>query len=144
MSHIISIFENYLKPTNSFVRFLLVGVVNTAIGLSVIFILMNGFLLSYWVSTFTGNLIGAAASFILNRNYTFKSNTSIFKGSLRFGAVVLICYFLSYRLSVQLVNVHLSSQDLLLISQNDVSVILGSILYTLSNYAGQRYFVFKK
>lgn len=143
MNRIILTFENFLKRTNYFFRFILVGVINTCIGLGVIFILMNGFQLNYWVSTFTGNAAGAVVSFILNRNFTFKSKASLGKGGLRFVAVILICYFFSYSFSDQITKWALHDFDLpIYLSLKDVSVILGSIFYTVSNFFGQKYFVF--
>ncbi|MDP4103968.1 MAG: GtrA family protein [Bacillota bacterium] len=44
---------------HSFVRFLLVGVVNTIVGLSSMYLFLHGFSFSYWVSTFLGYVIGA-------------------------------------------------------------------------------------
>lgn len=138
----ISTSKNFLKRTNSFFRFLLVGVVNTFIGLSVIFIFMNVFELSYWVSTFTGNSIGAAVSFLLNRKFTFNSNTSLKKGGMRFVAVILVCYFLSFTLSKQMINWKLFELNFLFTSPKNASVVIGTIFYTMTNYTGQKYFVF--
>lgn len=53
MSHFTMIFETYLKRTSSFIRFLAVGVVNTMIGLTIMFLLMHAVGMSYWLSTFS-------------------------------------------------------------------------------------------
>lgn len=144
MNLIISTFENFLKPTNSFIRFLLVGIVNTCIGLSIIFLLMNGIGLSYWLSTFIGNTSGAVISYILNRNFTFKSNTSLGASGIRFAAVVLISYFGAYGISDLLWSGILNETSLILVTNKDVSVLFGACLYTLMNYFGQKYLVFIK
>ena len=56
-----------------FVRFLMVGVANTIVGLSVMYLLLHLAGLSYWTSTFLGNSVGAVVSFFLNRSFTFRS-----------------------------------------------------------------------
>jgi putative flippase GtrA len=144
MSFIILTLDKYLKPTtNSLVRFLLVGIVNTIIGLTFMFFLLNVVGLSYWTSTFAGNAIGACVSFLLNRTFTFKSNVSFFRGLPRFFALLFICYFSAYFCSEKLVE--LASQFVLLSTsiKENASVLLGSTLYTIANYLGQKYFVFK-
>ncbi|MET3728488.1 putative flippase GtrA [Fictibacillus halophilus] len=144
MNHIISTFENFLKPTNTFIRFLLVGIVNTCIGLSIIFLLMNGIGMSYWLSTFIGNTCGAVVSYILNRNFTFKSNTSLGVSGIRFTAVILISYFGAYGMSNLLWSGILNDTSFRLVTNKEASVLFGACLYTLMNYFGQKYLVFNK
>ncbi|WP_231514802.1 GtrA family protein [Oceanobacillus salinisoli] len=132
-----------LRQTHSFIRFLLVGMINTFVGLSIMFILLNLFGWSYWSSTCTGISIGAVISYILNRSYTFNSKVSNLTGVLRFTAVILGCYLLSYSISF-LVTLQLVIPEGLvkIITVDHLSVLLGTALYTLSNYFGQRFFVF--
>jgi putative flippase GtrA len=144
MNLIISTFENFLKPTNSFIRFLIVGIVNTCIGVSIIFLLMNGIGLSYWMSTFTGNTSGAVISYVLNRNFTFKSNTSLGASGIRFVAVILISYFGAYGMSDLLWSGILKDISFILVTNKEASVLFGAFLYTLANYIGQKFWVFKK
>lgn len=144
MNHIISTFENFLKPTNSLVKFIIVGVINTCIGLSIIFILMNLFHIGYWPATFIGNAAGAAISYILNRKFTFQSKTSVSSSSLRFLAVILLSYFGAYSLSDQIINAVFEHTDLQILTNKEASVFLGSCLYTFANYLGQKYFVFTR
>ncbi|MFD6442136.1 GtrA family protein [Peribacillus sp. NPDC060186] len=135
--------KNYLKKrTNTFIRFLLVGIVNTAVGLSVMLTLMNVLEVSYWISTFFGNGTGAVTSFLLNRTYTFGSDIGWRRGAARFIFVILICYFAAYSLGHVFAEFlegssHLSIQD-------NVAVLIGTVFYTVLNYLGQKYFVFKK
>ncbi|MCM3719356.1 GtrA family protein [Fictibacillus phosphorivorans] len=142
MNHIISTFENFLKPTNSFFKFLVVGIINTCIGLTVIFFLLNVLHTGYWPATFLGNAIGAAVSYILNRKFTFQSKTSVGKSSLKFLLVILICYFGAYSLSDLIIDSVFQRSALKILTSEDASVLLGSALYTFANYLGQKYFVF--
>jgi putative flippase GtrA len=144
MNHYHLTLQNYLKQTNPFVRFLLVGVINTLVGLSTIFILLD-LTVSYWISTFIGNGIGAFVSFLLNRRFTFQSKISIQRGAPTFFIVILLCYAGSYSASNWLVTLITPSFFLTsYLTQQDVAVLMGTCLYTMTNYLGQKYFVFKK
>jgi putative flippase GtrA len=128
-----------------FIRFLLVGVVNTIVGLSAMYLFLHGFSFSYWVSTFLGNIIGACVSYILNRSFTFKSNAAIGTSMVRFAIVILVCYFISYFLG-QKIALYLFSQLSFLGTKyaQDAAVLFGTGIYTIMNYLGQRIFVFKQ
>ncbi len=69
---------------HSFVRFLLVGIVNTIVGLSIIYVLLNGAGIGYWPATLIGNGIGAAVSYMLNRSFTFGSRTQVRRSLWKF------------------------------------------------------------
>ncbi|MFZ3589875.1 GtrA family protein [Bacillus sp. DJP31] len=131
MSLYILTLRDYLRQTNSFVRFLLVGVMNTLVGLSLILILMNAFEMNYWLSTFIGNGTGAVISYFLNRKFTFKSQRSHQRGAPAFFVVILICYFGSYSISAWMIN--MSNQP-----QEELAVLVGCAFYTLTNYCGQK------
>jgi putative flippase GtrA len=127
----------------TFFRFLLVGIINTMVGLSSIYIFLHVGGFSYWVSTFLGNSIGAFVSFFLNRNFTFRSNRNITSSITRFILVILICYFTSYTLGKNLVlwalrdNFYISSEF-----KTDLAILISTGLYTILNYLCQKIFVF--
>ncbi|HWO75800.1 MAG TPA: GtrA family protein [Bacillus sp. (in: firmicutes)] len=133
----------YLNRTNSFIRFLLVGIANTIVGFSVIMLLLNGLGLSYWVSTFIGNSVGAAVSFFLNRGFTFQSDITYRRGIPRFVFIIFVSYLLSYSLSQEIAS-QMHSTLLLPVSKENLAVLLGMGLYTIINYFGQKYLVFVK
>jgi putative flippase GtrA len=138
MDKLISIFNS------PFVRFLLVGVLNTIIGLSASFILFNLFELNYWVSTFGGNTVGAIASYFMNRKFTFKSNTSIASSWWKFMIVIVTCYFISYGISLWLSQLLLvmwpqASTQL----AHNLAILLGNGIYTILNYFGHKLFTFR-
>lgn len=128
---------------HSFVRFLLVGVINTIIGLSFMYLFLNFLHFSYWISTFVGNTIGAVVSYFLNKSFTFKSSTGYLLSSLKFMIVILSCYFLAYVLGLELVTSMLNhleySNDTV---EKNLAILFGTGFYTILNYIGQRYFVF--
>jgi putative flippase GtrA len=137
--------ESYRKRTNPFVKFLLVGLVNTFVGLSVIFILLNLLEQSYWLSTFSGNGVGAFVSYLLNRKFTFESNVPHLKGGLRFILIVFSAYVISYYTSFVLAGwfTELFSFTFFL-TQKELAVVGGTVLYTVTNFLGQKYIVFKE
>ncbi|MBP1993891.1 GtrA family protein [Paenibacillus eucommiae] len=129
---------------SSFARFLLVGILNTLVGLGLSFVLYNVLHLGYWPSTFLGNTIGAAFSFVLNRSFTFRSKVSVQNSWWKFALVILCCYGFSYGTSLLLGNLWSS----LFPSTNqtwvhNAAILFGNGMYTISNYLGHKYFTFR-
>lgn len=131
----------YLSFTNPFIRFLLVGCINTFVGLTTSLLLLNVIELSYWFATFFGNVIGAICSFILNRRFTFKSDIAVKKAGIPFVIVVLCCYWSSYTISMYIAT-YMNLSDFL--TNHETAVLLGTIFYTVMNYFGQKYMVFQR
>ncbi|MEH7225798.1 GtrA family protein [Bacillus sp. JJ1566] len=127
---------HFLKPTNTFIRFLLVGFINTIIGLLSIFLLLDVVGFSYWLSTFLGNSIGAAVSYVLNRRFTFASEASFGRSFPLFVTVIVACYFLCFSIS------KIIAGFIIVEYTNELAVIIGTGLYTITNYLGQKYIVF--
>ncbi|MDM5339997.1 GtrA family protein [Fictibacillus enclensis] len=128
---------------HSFVRFLMVGVVNTLVGLGSIYLLLHGTGASYWVATFLGNAIGACVSYVLNRVFTFKSQSPVSGSIMRFIAVILACYVIAYYAAIRMAvwGIHALLPEYGQ-AADDAAVLIGTGLYTLLNYAGQRWLVF--
>jgi putative flippase GtrA len=128
----------------SFVRFLMVGVLNTIVGLGCIFLLLNAAGLNYWLSTFLGNSIGALVSYVLNKRFTFRSNARVASSLWRFFAVILVCYFLSYGIGLY-GGTALTAIVPAIPGEwaHNIAVLFGSGLYTVLNYLGQKYFAFR-
>jgi putative flippase GtrA len=135
--------RGYLNRTSSLVRFLLVGVINTFVGLSVMFFMLHIAHLSYWWATFSGNAVGAIVSFLLNRSFTFQSDISVTKGAFRFLVVMLSCYYVAYSFSQMTARfiVTLSSYPFANV-RDDLAVLFGTLFYTVLNYLGQKIIVF--
>lgn len=132
-----------MKLTNSFFRFLLVGVVNTLIGLGITYFFFNLCHFGYWPSTFLGNTCGAVVSYFLNKKFTFKSEKSNKKSIPLFATVILVAYFLSYGISLFLTHVYFSHHTFISPTlTHDLAILIGAGFYTITNYLGQRFFVF--
>ncbi|REE91621.1 putative flippase GtrA [Paenibacillus taihuensis] len=129
-----------------FIRYLIIGVFNTLIGLSVTYGTLHLLAFSYWGSTFTGNSVGAIVSYTLNRKFTFNNRGRIFRTFLLFVLAILFCYVSSYYIGLKLVQLagmmqfmHLSSN-----AAKDIAVIISTGLYTVMNYFGQKLIVFRE
>lgn len=118
-----------------FFRFLLVGLINTFVGLGLIYFCMSVLGLDYRVANFAGYAVGSGVSFVLNRNWTFRAEGSWLDGLLRWSCVVGGAYVLNF---ITLVLVH----DRLGI-RADVSQLAGMVVYTLSSFVGGRCFAFR-
>ena len=56
----------------TFWKFVLVGIVNTAVGTTVMFVAYNALHFSYWVSSASNYVIGSIVSYFLNKYFTSK------------------------------------------------------------------------
>lgn len=141
MNRLIKIFYD-----KTFFKILMVGVINTCIGYGTTFVMYNVFLFNYWISTSFSNMIAIIVSFFLNKNITFKSKVDNKKSFLKFILVAIVCYIIAYSLSKALINklfiIILDYQYDEKIVDN-ISIILGMCIYTVLNYIGQRFIVFK-
>jgi putative flippase GtrA len=130
--------------TSSFARFLLVGLFNTLIGLTTSFALYNLLHLNYWMSTFTGNTVGAIVSYTLNRTFTFRSKASVKSSWWKFALIILICYGVSYGVSLLLADAVSSLLPSLPANWlHNAAILLGNGIYTIGNYLGHKYFTFR-
>ncbi|MRH42128.1 GtrA family protein [Aquibacillus halophilus] len=133
-----------MKNISPFSRFVLVGLVNTAVSLTLMyFLFFSG--LSYWISTFIGNLVGACVSYLLNKTFTFRSEKSVLQTIFRFFLVVILCYLFAYYIGKQS-SIWLLQNLLLLPSfySGYLAIFFGTTIYTILNYFGQKNFVFNK
>lgn len=133
------LFRKFLDRT--FLKFILVGVVNTIFGTSIMFLFYNVFHFSYWVSSASNYILGSILSYILNRLFTFHSETAVKKTLPRFVINISLCYLIAYGIAKPLVIYILSS--LSLNTQENIAMLVGMCLFVGLNYFGQRFFVFK-
>lgn len=115
-------------------RFILVGIVNTLVGLSVIFAAKGVAGLDDFVSNLLGYGLGLLLSFFLNKEWTFRHNGRISPTAMRFG----IGFLLSY--TANLMTVYGLRDGVGLNSY--LAQALGIAPYTLIFYLTCRYYVF--
>jgi putative flippase GtrA len=81
------------QPTRKpFLRFLTVGVLNTLVGLSVIYACMGWLGMSDGWANASGYAVGLCVSFTLNRRWTFAHQGAIAPAAMRFLVVAAIAY----------------------------------------------------
>ena len=123
-------------------RFILVGIVNTLFGTAIMFVFYNVFHLSYWISSASNYFFGSILSYFLNKSFTFRYGRTDLKSILKFTVNVLLCYLLAYGIAKPVMK-HLLS-DYSVSVRDNVSMMLGMIIFVGLNYLGQRFFAFKK
>lgn len=123
------------------IKFLLVGVVNTLVGTSVMFLAYNLLRFSYWTSSAANYVIGSIVSYFLNKYFTFQQKERSVKTVFKFVANITLCYLLAYGIAKPLVR-HLLSSWTVTIQENG-AMVCGMGLFVVFNYLGQRFFVFK-
>lgn len=123
-------------------RFLLVGVVNTLVGCSTMFLLYNLAHWSYWASSAANYIVGGIVSFFLNKYFTFRKKDWSWSQVIRFACNVAVCWLLAYGMAKPLVLHLLEGQSVWL--QENAAMFVGMCLYTALNYLGQRFFAFRK
>ena len=122
-------------------RFLLVGLVNTAVGCGTMFLLYNLAGCSYWLSSAANYVVGGIVSFFLNKYFTFESRVWSWRQVWRFALNVAVCYLIGYGLAKPAVRLMLDGCSVKV--QENVAMLTGMCLYTGLNYIGQRFFAFK-
>jgi len=114
------------------IRFAVVGVGNTALGLAVIYV---GIRLGYpdFLANIAGYIAGLLVGFSYNRNWTFRSEIGIVAGMTRY----LLAFVVAYSLNLTVV---------LSLRHTGVAALwahtVGVIPYTISFFLISRYFVF--
>lgn len=120
------------KVLIEFFTYNLVGVINTLVGFSIIFLLM--FLgLGALESNFIGYFLGAILSYNLNKRYTFKNTQNSKKQIVKFFAVLALAYLLNF----------ITLQWLLGFLNPYLAQLISAVVYTLSSFILAKLVVFK-
>lgn len=133
---------NNIDP--SFFRYIIVGIINTIFGTSIMFIFYNVLGFGYWPSSAANYFFGSILSFFLNKYFTFQSKTTSLSQVVRFIINIVICYFIGYGIAQPLTKWILSGTGASQAIQDNISMAIGMVLYVILNYFGQRLFVFNK
>lgn len=124
----------------TFLRFLLVGVVNTLVGTGLMFALYNLFGCPYWISVAANYLVGGVVSYVLNKRFTFRSAGICVTEAVGFAANVAVCCVIGYGVARPIVRALFSGADVRL--RDNLAMLVGMGLYVVLNYLGQRLVVF--
>ena len=120
------------QPRRTFWRFIAVGVVNTAVGLTFIYGART-LGLGEVAANATGYAIGLMVSFGLNRQWTFRQCGPLLPHVLRFATVMLLAWLVNVAALLELMRWGVSA----------VFAQAGAVLpYTVVSYLGCRWWVF--
>ena len=129
----------------SFIRFGIVGVMNTLIGTGTMFLAYNLLGVGYWGSSALNYIVGSIFSYFANKYFTFRNKGKTKWEIFRFVANISVCYLLAYGLAKPLTNFVIrnlfgSALPVNLIEQ--LAMLCGMVFFVVFNYVGQRFFVF--
>ena len=126
----------------TFGKFLIVGVLNTFVGMTVMFTAYNIFHLNYWVSSVSNYVVGSVLSYFLNKYFTFKNEKKSWQQIVIFVVNISVCYVIAYGLAKPLTLWILEGYEKRV--QENVSMLIVMGVFVLLNYFGQRLIVFRK
>lgn len=122
-------------------KFLLVGIINTIVGYSVMFGAYNLLHLDYWVSSAANYVIGSICSFFLNKYFTFQARKFSVAEIVRFIICIVVCYLIGYGIARPVVRFIFQSAGPIV--QDNLAMLGGSGVFTVLNFFGQKFFVFR-
>lgn len=126
--------------SSTFIRFVIVGMVNTIVGMTVMFVLYNLAGCGYWLSSAANYVVGSIVSYFLNRNFTFHSTERQWKAVAKFIVNILVCYLIAYGIAKPAIMSLMVGYGERI--QDNVALLFGAVLFVLLNYTGQRLWVF--
>lgn len=129
-----------LFTDKTFMKFIMVGVINTVVGTAIMFVFYNVFHLSYWVSSASNYFFGSIVSYFLNKHFTFQYHEKGWASLFRFTVNIIVCYLLAYGIAKPLMKWMLTDTSVTI--QENVSMAVGMCLFVVFNYLGQRMFAF--
>lgn len=125
-----------------FVKYNLIGIVNTLITLCAVWILYELLGWNLEVSNFLGFVAGGVNSYWMNRRLNFKSENRKGKEVLRFLLVFICAYLVNLFVLETLKDALPSAGDFL--SAGFLANVLANIAYVVVSFLFYRYFVFKR
>lgn len=136
------------KTMIQFIKYSMVGVMNTLITLAVIYVCKSLLGVNEYFSNTLGYIAGLINSFLWNRNWVFKVKEDSFNQIIRFAVGFLLCYGLQL-LVVWALNEHtfLGSMTWTVYGFTfggyGVATIVGMVVYTLANFVYNRLITFR-
>ena len=136
------------KTAAQFVKFCLVGGMNTLVTLCTIFICKSLLDINEYVEKALGYLLGVINSFLWNKQWVFHSQGRFSREALRFAIGFAICYSLQL---LTVITLNTSSfgdievnTGIMVISGYGFATIIGCGVYTVTNFIYNRLITFRK
>ena len=133
-----------------FWKFIMVGILNTIVGMGLQFLFFNLCGWGEWISSIVGYILGSILSYFLNKYFTFKNKEKGWKPIAKFALNIAVSYGLAYGIAIPLTKWICVANSLTMFSwtvdkfAGNVSMLVGSCLFVAFNYIGQRFFAFKE
>ena len=133
-----------------FWKFIMVGILNTIVGMGLQFLFFNLRGWGEWISSIVGYILGSILSYFLNKYFTFKNKEKGWKPIAKFALNIAVCYGLAYGIAIPLTKWICVANSLTMFGwtvdkfAGNVSMLIGSCLFVAFNYIGQRFFAFKE
>lgn len=125
-----------------FLKFILVGLLNTAADAGISFALINLTSLNMWWCTAVPCALASVLSYYLNKHFTFKNTEKGWRPAVRFAVNIAACYLLAYGIAIPVMQWALSGADAAL--RDNIAKLTGMCLFVGFNYLGQRLFAFRE
>jgi len=125
-----------------FLKFLLVGVINTIVGYTIMFVLHNALHMGYWFSSGFGYYLSAILGFFLNKHFTFTVNRWSAFLVISYIVTIVVSYYLPYWIAEQIILIIF--QDSTDIFRGNVALVVGTCMASAVSYLCQRFIVFRK
>jgi putative flippase GtrA len=125
-----------------FLKFFLVGVINTIVGYTIMFVLHNATPVGYWFSSACGYYLSAVLGFFLNKHFTFAvKRWSVFL-VISYIVTIVVSYYLPFWVAEHIVNIIFrdSTENF----RGNVALVMGTCLAAAVSYFCQRFVVFRK
>ncbi|MDE6311332.1 MAG: GtrA family protein [Muribaculaceae bacterium] len=131
-----------------FVKYCLVGVLNTLVTFGVIYICKSFFGLNLYLCNALGYIAGLVNSFVCNKQWVFHSRGGYRREALVFALGFLLCYGVQL-LTVWLINtspigsVVYNLTPRIAISGYGIATLIGNIVYTVANFIYNKFVTFR-
>lgn len=123
-------------------RYVLVNMLCWFVGTGVMYLLYNLHIGGYWLASASNYLIGGTMGYFLNRRFTFHSTGRQLTDLLKYVLHMLVCYFIAYTVAPKLCAGLIEQFGLH--AAGNVALTVGMVFFTILNYFGQRYLVFRR
>lgn len=130
-----------------FIKYCMVGVLNTLLTLGVIFVCKSVLGVNPYVSNALGYIAGMLNSFLWNKKWVFRSHGRTYREALHFMMGFAICYALQF-LTVWILN-QSSFGDIevsiavFTLSGYGIATLIGNVVYTVANFIYNRIVTFR-
>lgn len=130
-----------------FIKYCVVGVLNTLVTLGVIYLCKDFLGMNPYVSNCLGYVCGVINSFLCNKQWVFQSKGSYRREAVKFLVGFAVCYLIQLLFVWMLTESQFGQFDFMffgiVISGYGIATLLGNVVYTLANFIYNRLITFR-